>query len=397
MGNCASSPCGENYESNNIKERTNKKSKKSLFENGYSNIESKNFLNKYKDNPVKLNHDKLRLDTFIDENNIDKTNSSITILGTNLLYEKNITEITNNKNARSNQNSDYFIETNPYVENDKKLKTYIYKGNTNVKINEIKNKKNIFIQDELEFKDEEKWKREKSSTLIPIENFSNEKNEANVENNLTNENKLEEFLEENKIVEEIRQNKIFYNSDGLKSFRRKTPKQRLYNIENEKEKNDNLPFGLSYKESNIDSRHKFNVDSGLNSSPSNNLKFENHPQISNHINYRYEQLLRRDTQSKKTKNKSNVLNNKSEMNGKINQDKNIFRKNKNSNLTILTNQQLIDNIFDEKIEIFNKNLNHELRQNYNLKSKEIMLDSIENLGEILVIFNIFEVFLIKIH
>ncbi len=69
-------------------------------------------------------------------------------------------------------------------------------------------------------------------------NDENNSHTAAKEKDSLKENR-EQAFEENKIVEEIRQNKIFYNSEGFKSFRKKTKKSCL-NIDNYEEEISNF-------------------------------------------------------------------------------------------------------------------------------------------------------------
>lgn len=69
----------------------------------------------------------------------------------------------------------------------------------------------------------------------------------------------------------------------------------------------------------------------------------------------------------------------------FNENKNILRKNKSSNLTIITNPKINEKINIKNIEKFNKDLNSELIKNKDKKAKEVMCDTIENIENILVI------------
>jgi hypothetical protein len=258
MGNCTSSSYGENYESDNIKEHNNKRSIKSFFQNENEKIESKAFIIKGKDIPIKLNNDKLRLEPFIDENTNNITKSSKAILDTNDSYEKNHIDIFSFRKAQSFQVTHNNTEANPYDKYDTIIKVFDYKNN--IRNNILKNKSiDINILDKCPIlinkescdnynQDFDDSKRSVFSLFIVKDEFLGKKSEKitplkNNENEALN-NKIEESFEENKIVEEIRQNKIFYNSDGLKSFRRKTPKSTI-NHRNQEEKSKN--FFLQFK------------------------------------------------------------------------------------------------------------------------------------------------------
>ena len=253
MGNCTSSSYGENYESDNIKENNNKRSIKSFFQNENEKIESKTFIIKGKDIPVKLNSDKLRLETFIDENTNNKTEYSKAILDTNDSYEKNHIDIFSCRKAQSIQITHNITEANPYDKYGTIIKAFDYKNN--IRNNILKNKSiDINILDKCpilinkescdnynqDFDDslrsvsslsivKDKFLGKKSEKITPLKDYENESLIY----------KIEESSEENKLVEEISQNKIFYNSDSLKSFRRKTPKSNI-DHRNQEEKSKNF-------------------------------------------------------------------------------------------------------------------------------------------------------------
>ncbi len=68
----------------------------------------------------------------------------------------------------------------------------------------------------------------------------------------------------------------------------------------------------------------------------------------------------------------------------LNENKNTFRKNKNSNLNIITNLNTIDRLNNKNIEKFNKDLNSEFIKNNDINGKNIIYDTSENIENILV-------------
>jgi hypothetical protein len=102
------------------------------------------------------------------------------------------------------------------------------------------------------------------------------------------------------------------------------------------------------------------------------------------INQRYDKFILLDYPSEKNDLKCIILNNKIPPS-----DKNTFRNIKSSNLTIITNSNIMNTLNCKNIENFNKNLNSELIKNKAVKAKEIFCDTIENIGDILVIYIIY--------
>lgn len=259
MGNCAASPYGENNEPINIKDYNNKRSIMPLFQDENERMASKTFSLKSKDAPIKLNHDRIKLETIMNDYNLTKTKSSNTMLDTSGSYEKNTTGDFSHRKVISTQVSKNYNDTNPYEKNETMFKAYNAKNRKNERnkqsndllINRSsdffsKNTNPILIKDELSDNDNyanknfEISKRPASSIVVKGDNLlrktpvsangeiENKPDQINKEKDTSKEKKEDEDLEENKIVEEIRQNKMFYNSDGLKSFRRKTPKRTNY-------------------------------------------------------------------------------------------------------------------------------------------------------------------------
>lgn len=260
MGNCAASPCGEVNEPYSIKESNNKRSFKSFFQNENEKAASKTFSFKRKEAPIKLNQDKIKLETIMRE--INKTKSSNSMLDACGSYEKNITDVFTNRKILSTQISNKIKDADPYTRNDTMFKAYNGNNNNNnqknknsndlfkTKSSDLNNKKDknaILIKDELseddhyDYEDFEISKRPASSIFMKKKNLikRNSDDSKNLNYDKFSEEvkeKKEEPLEENKIVEEIRQNKMFYKSDGLKSFRKKTPKRNTDNNQKEEEK-----------------------------------------------------------------------------------------------------------------------------------------------------------------
>jgi len=102
------------------------------------------------------------------------------------------------------------------------------------------------------------------------------------------------------------------------------------------------------------------------------------------INQRYDKFILLDYPAEKNDLNCIILNNKIPPS-----DKNTFRNIKSSNLTIITNSNLMNTLNCKNIENFNKNLNSELINNKAVKAKEIFCDTIENIGDILVIHIIY--------
>jgi len=258
MGNCSQSPCGENYNSNEFNQKQNNISVKSLFQtdiNNDKNFSRKLMMNK-KDLPTKIDQINNKFNSIVNNKiNINPKNSN-EFLETNDFYENAQTDISNHRKIKSSNNaitltdfntSNIKIENNQNENNNlKKIEEQNHKikklqKNETIKLSNI-NKNAIFIKDKssdsIEFcnkfrtslYDQSKMNKKGNYTLnkdnlVNLNNLSLEKEEKYQEKIINDE----ENCEENKIVEEIRQNKIFYNSEGLKCFRRKTPKIKTVN------------------------------------------------------------------------------------------------------------------------------------------------------------------------
>ena len=109
MGNCASNPCGENFDSNNIKDKyqKNKQVKEAFFQNelgGDKNFSKRIILCNNKDVPTKIDHTNIKMNTITNENKYSNTKTSNIFLDTIDSYENNETENFHHRKIQSSYN-----------------------------------------------------------------------------------------------------------------------------------------------------------------------------------------------------------------------------------------------------------------------------------------------------
>ena len=129
----------------------------------------------------------------------------------------------------------------------------------------------------------------------------------------------------------------------------------------------------------------FKLDENYKINSNINSKDDKLLQNSEYINQRYDKIIIPDYSSEKNNLNCIMPNNKIPLSDKnFNSNKNTFRNIKNSNLTIITNLNIMNTSNCKNIENFNKNFNSVLIKNKAVKAKEIFCDTIENIGDILV-------------
>jgi hypothetical protein len=285
MGNCASSPEGENQDSIYNKDKQNKTSLKDILlkerekDKIYSNRMWNN--NKNKENPIKVPHKDHKLNTINYDINVLNTKSTNNFLDTNETYEKNLTENFHHRKINSSFNTRLNNDYNPYHKSEILLQTNnnkfindkyensndIYYGiNNDDDYYKLSNNKSIYINNFYVDNSTTKENFIKKKEEIKIENTENnmindkipstfifkknlDKNlygqnydllkfEENRKidflevDNYNMENIRDEFLKENEIVKEIKHNKIFYNSEYFNFFKKNTPKKNRVDFKN---------------------------------------------------------------------------------------------------------------------------------------------------------------------
>lgn len=118
------------------------------------------------------------------------------------------------------------------------------------------------------------------------------------------------------------------------------------------------------------------------------MRYDKLKYISKNDNNRYDNNnILPESSGEKNKNQSKIHIISNGISKQHNDNKSILKKNKSSNLTIITNPKIVDTlIINKNIEKFNREMNSELIKNKEVKAKEIMCDTIENIENILVIF-----------